>query len=121
MLDLPRRELLRGGHSCPIEPRAFDLLVYLIENRHRVLSRDSIACEFFNNFMLGNGALARTVMKIREATGDFDHANPLIKTVLRAGYRFVAPVELAALELPSLLPRRRNRSRRPTVSGSGWF
>jgi DNA-binding winged helix-turn-helix (wHTH) protein/tetratricopeptide (TPR) repeat protein len=94
VLDVPRRELLRAGKPSPLEPRGFDLLVYLIENRDRVLSHDSIAVEFFGDIMLGNGALARTVMKIRQATGDFDADHPLIKTVLRVGYRFVGEVEL---------------------------
>jgi hypothetical protein len=36
-LDTERRELCRGGMLCPIEPQIFDLLEYLIRNRHRVV------------------------------------------------------------------------------------
>ena len=41
-LDLARRELVRGREAVSIEPQVFDLLVYLIENRDRVVSRDDL-------------------------------------------------------------------------------
>ena len=42
VLDVGRRELLRGGAPVPLEPQVFDLLEYLIRNRDRVLTRDDL-------------------------------------------------------------------------------
>ncbi|HET9235125.1 MAG TPA: winged helix-turn-helix domain-containing protein, partial [Candidatus Eisenbacteria bacterium] len=41
-LDLDRRELKRGQEAVPMTPQAFDLLVHLIRNRSRVISRDHL-------------------------------------------------------------------------------
>ena len=42
VLDTDRRELKRGGELVPIEPQVFDLLVYLVRNRERVVSKDDL-------------------------------------------------------------------------------
>ncbi len=41
-LDTDRRELRRGAELIALEPQVFDLLVYLIENRERVVSKDDV-------------------------------------------------------------------------------
>ena len=41
-LDCSRRELRRGSESLSVEPQVFDLLAYLIQNRHRVVSKDDL-------------------------------------------------------------------------------
>ena len=42
VLDTDRRELRRGESSVPVQPQVFDLLVYLIENRDRVVTKDDL-------------------------------------------------------------------------------
>ena len=42
VLDLDRRELRRGAELVALEPQVFDLLVYLVQNRDRVVSRDDL-------------------------------------------------------------------------------
>ena len=42
MLDSDRRELRRGSEPIPVEPQVFDVLVYLLENRDRVVSKDDL-------------------------------------------------------------------------------
>ena len=41
-LDADRRELRRGGEPIAVEPQVFDLLIYLVENRDRVVSKDDL-------------------------------------------------------------------------------
>jgi DNA-binding winged helix-turn-helix (wHTH) protein len=41
-LDADRRELLRGPAAISVEPQVFDLLIYLVENRDRVVSKDDL-------------------------------------------------------------------------------
>jgi DNA-binding winged helix-turn-helix (wHTH) protein len=41
-LDTERRELLRGGAVIAVQPQVFDLLVYLVQNREHVVSKDDL-------------------------------------------------------------------------------
>ena len=42
VLDAGLRELKRGGEAIAVEPQVFDLLIYLVENRDRVVSKDDL-------------------------------------------------------------------------------
>ena len=42
MLDDDRRELRRGAEPIAVEPQVFDLLIYLVQNRDRVVSKDDL-------------------------------------------------------------------------------
>ena len=48
-LDTDRRELSRGSESIAVEPQVFDLLVYLVENRDRVVSKDDLIASVWCN------------------------------------------------------------------------
>ena len=41
-LDTDRRELRRGSMPIAVEPQVFDLLIYLVQNQHRVVSKDDL-------------------------------------------------------------------------------
>src|SRR5258705_13643206 len=94
--DMCSSDLVRDGGVQSIEPRAFDVLVYLIEQRHRTVTKGELLSNCWGDDPPGDGALARTIMKIRQATHDFDSEAPLIKTAHRVGYRFVGEVTLEA-------------------------
>lgn len=72
----------------PIEPRPLALLVYLIEQHHRVVSKQELREKLWPNRGVTDGALARAAMKLRKAIGDTD-ADTVIRSVPRVGYRFV--------------------------------
>jgi tetratricopeptide (TPR) repeat protein len=76
-----------------LEPRAFDVLVHLIQHRDRTVTKAELLSACWGANPPSDGALARTIMKVRQATHDFDGAAPLIMTVHRVGYRFVGEVE----------------------------
>src|SRR4029453_3052649 len=67
--------------------------VYLIQERHRVVSKGDILSHCWGDPWASDSALARSLMKVRQAIGDFDSKAPLIKTVHRVGYCFVARLE----------------------------
>ena len=96
-LDSDRRELTRGGEPVAIEPRTFDLLVYLVENRDRAIGKDELQDRVWGT-IVSDAAMTRAVMKLRKAVGDSNGGVAIIKTVPRFGYRFVAPVESGAGE-----------------------
>jgi len=76
----------------PIEHRAFDLLVYLIEHRDRAVSKEELQEAVWPRMILTESALTRCVMKARKAVGDDSQRQTIIRTVHGHGYRFVAPL-----------------------------
>ena len=51
-IDCDQRELRRGGDFIGVEPQVFDVLVYLIRNRHRVVSRDDLLASVWGGRMI---------------------------------------------------------------------
>jgi DNA-binding winged helix-turn-helix (wHTH) protein len=84
-----RRLLLRGTHEVPLIPRYFDLLVVLIERRHRAVSRRDILDAVWSDVVVSDGALSQAVRSIRRALGDDPREPRFVRTVSRHGYRFV--------------------------------
>ena len=94
-LDTDRRELRRGTNLISIEPQVFDVLVFLIRNRTRVVSRDDLIAEVWNGRIVSESALYSRITAARQAVGDTGEAQRLIRTVARKGLRFVADVSEA--------------------------
>jgi len=89
-LDTARRELRVGGRLSEIEPKAFDLLTYLMAERERVVSHNELMDVLWPDVIVTEAALARTVMKARKAVGDDARQQAVIWTLPKRGYRFVA-------------------------------
>jgi TolB-like protein len=94
-LDIDRRELARGGESIAIEPQVFDLLVYLIENRDRVVTKDNLIETIWNGRIVSQSALTSRINAVRKAVGDSGKDQGLIRTIARKGFRFVGDVRRA--------------------------
>jgi len=95
--NLESGELRTDGRAVDIEPLPRRLLLHLIRQRHRVVSRQELAEDVFGRPQVSSTALARAVLKIRQALGG-DEAASMVCTVPRVGYRFVAEVDAGALE-----------------------
>jgi DNA-binding winged helix-turn-helix (wHTH) protein len=91
-VDVQRRELRRGAELIPLEPKAFDLLVYLVEKRERVVSRDDLLASLWDGRIVSESALSTRINAVRVALGDSGEAQRLVKTFPRKGVRFVAEV-----------------------------
>jgi pimeloyl-ACP methyl ester carboxylesterase/DNA-binding winged helix-turn-helix (wHTH) protein len=92
-LDSDRRQLRRGADTVSIEPQVFDLLVYLIENGHRVVSRDDLIAAVWNGRIVSESTLSSRINAARQALGDSGAAQRLIKTIPRKGFRFVGELK----------------------------
>lgn len=95
--DSQARELRSDGTPVPIEPKVFDLLGYLIENRHRMATRDELVEKIWSGRHISDAALSSAVSSARKALGDDGRAQKYIRTMHGHGFRFVAE-ECAALE-----------------------
>jgi DNA-binding winged helix-turn-helix (wHTH) protein/tetratricopeptide (TPR) repeat protein len=100
-LDADRRELRRGGVLRTIEPQVFDLLLFLIENRDRVVSRDEIFRKVWRNRIVSDSVLSTRINAVRNAIGDSGAEQRLIRTLHGRGFRFVRALR-ESLELPPL-------------------
>jgi TolB-like protein/predicted ATPase len=92
-LDTDRRELRRGGALVALEPQVFDLLVYLVQNRDRVVSKDNLFQSVWGGRIVSESALTSRITAVRKAIGDNGRAQRLIRTMPRKGLRFIGSVE----------------------------
>ena len=95
-LDTDTRELRRGGRPIAVQPQVFDLLVYLVENRDRVVSKDDLLGALWGGRALADSTLATHVNAARRAIGDSGEEQNLIRTIARKGLRFVGEVQAVA-------------------------
>jgi TolB-like protein len=93
VLDAGRRELCRANEAVQIEPKAFDLLEYVVRNRDRVISRDELIASVWDGRIVSESALATCINASRSAVNDSGDQQRLIKTVPRKGIRFVGEVQ----------------------------
>ena len=89
-LDLARRELWRDERIVATAPKVFDLLVYLLQNRERVVSRDELIEAVWAGRIVSESTLASHINAVRNAVGDSGRQQRVIRTVARKGIRFVA-------------------------------
>ena len=88
-LDAERRDLSRSGKRVALERQVFDILLYLLENRHRVVTRDDVLREVWRGRVVSESTLSSRITAVRHAIGDSGARQRLIRTVTRGGYRFV--------------------------------
>lgn len=88
-LDTDRRELRRGEELVAVEPQVFDVLVFLIENRDRVVSKDDLIAAVWQGRIVSESTLTSRINAARKAIGDSGEQQSLIRTIARKGFRFV--------------------------------
>ena len=93
VLDTSRRELWRGEELLAVEPQVSDLLVFLISNRDRVVSKEDLINAVWSGRIVSDSTLASRINAVRRAIGDNGREQRLIRTGARRGFRFVAPIE----------------------------
>lgn len=115
-LDTDRRELFRGPVAVAIEPQVFDLLVYLVQNRDRVVSKDDLIAAIWGGRIVSESTLTSRINAVRKAVGDSGEAQRLIRTVARKGLRFVGTVEVGAeAASPGVAPPSESREPRAAL------
>jgi pimeloyl-ACP methyl ester carboxylesterase len=92
-LDPDRRELRRGTELVAVEPRVFDLLQFLIDNRERVVSKDDLIAAVWGGRIVSDSALTSRMNAARHAVADSGEQQRLIRTIARKGHRFVGEVK----------------------------
>jgi DNA-binding winged helix-turn-helix (wHTH) protein/TolB-like protein len=91
-LDKSDRLLRRGDEVVPLTPKAFEMLMVLIESRGHVLTKDEFMKRVWPDTIVEEANLSHNIYKLREALGEGREGQKYIETVPRRGYRFVAKV-----------------------------
>ena len=93
LLDTDRRELSREQVPVAVEPQVFDLVVHLMQNRDRVVSKDELIDKIWHGRSVSESTLTSRINAARKAIGDSGASQTLIRTIARKGFRFVGDVE----------------------------
>ena len=80
VLDVDRRELRRGDELIAVEPQVFDLLVFLVQNRDRVVSKDDLIKGVWDGRIVSESTLTSRITAVRKAIGDSGEEQRLIRT-----------------------------------------
>lgn len=94
LMDDERRELTVRGQAVPIGPQVFDLLLHLVLNRSRVVSRDELLQVVWAGRIVSDSTIASHINAVRRAIEDSGTEQRLLRTVARKGFRFVGDVDV---------------------------
>jgi TolB-like protein/DNA-binding winged helix-turn-helix (wHTH) protein len=92
-IDVSQQELRRLGEPVHIEPQVFDLIVHLVRNRDRIVSKDELIETIWNGRIISEAALSSRINGARRALGDTGADQALIRTLHKRGFRFVGDVQ----------------------------
>lgn len=91
-VDGSERLLLRDGEAVPLTPKAFEMLLALVESSGHVLTKEELMKRVWPDTIVEEANLSHIIYKLREALGESRDGEKFIETVPRRGYRFVAKV-----------------------------
>jgi Tol biopolymer transport system component/DNA-binding winged helix-turn-helix (wHTH) protein len=83
----------KGGATVPLEPKAFEVLLFLIHHRGRVVQKRELLDAVWRDTFVGENALTREIAQLRKALGEDARRARYIETVPTRGYRFIAEVQ----------------------------
>jgi DNA-binding winged helix-turn-helix (wHTH) protein len=92
-LDTQRYELRHDGTLCALERQGFNVLVYLVQHRDRVVAKDEILDQLWPHQSVSESTLTQRLRAVRRALGDNGREQRFIKTLHGRGYRFIATVQ----------------------------
>jgi DNA-binding winged helix-turn-helix (wHTH) protein/tetratricopeptide (TPR) repeat protein len=107
-VDLGRYELRRSGRGIRIEKKPMELLIFLLERREQMVSREEIVKRLWRSdlFIDTEKNVNNIVRKLRTALGDNADRPRFVETVVGKGYRFVGPVRVIDAKYPLSDPGR---------------
>src|SRR5215831_20967413 len=91
-LDEAEHLLLRDGEAVPLTPKAFDLLLALVERHGHLLEKDELLKTVWPDTFVEESNLSSNISQLRKALGDGENGQRYIETAPKRGYRFVAQV-----------------------------
>lgn len=103
-VDTQGFRLQKGDAPRQLTPRAFDVLLFLIEQRGRIVEKPELFNHIWKGAFVTDNALTRVIKEIRRAIGDDANAPRYIETVPKRGYRFIGEIRSAPMRLEPQTP-----------------
>ena len=94
VLDSRRHTLSRADSPVVLTPKAFDVLLFLVQNSNRLVTKEELLQAVWGDTFVEEGNVAQHVSQLRKALGDNAEDARLIATIARKGYRFDANVSV---------------------------
>src|SRR5215510_11036053 len=91
-IDVVKRRLLRDGEVIRLTPKAFDLLLVLVEASGRTVEKDELLDKVWPGTVVEENNLNQNITALRKSLGDSRQESQYISTIPGIGYRFVAEV-----------------------------
>jgi DNA-binding winged helix-turn-helix (wHTH) protein len=95
VLDPARRTLSRADSPVSLTPKAFDVLLFLVQNPNRLVTKEELLQAVWGDTVVEEGNLTQYISHLRKALGDDSEDIRLIVTIARKGYQFTARVTVA--------------------------
>src|SRR3984957_1586264 len=95
VLDPGRRTLFRADSPVSLTPKAFDVLLFLVQNPNRLVTKEELLQAVWGDTFVEEGNLKQYISHLRKALGDNSEDTRLIVTIARKGYQFTADVTVA--------------------------
>src|SRR5271154_2841870 len=103
-IDALARVLRREDEAVTLNRRAFDVLLYLVQNYGRILPQDELLKNVWPDTFVDENSLAQCISALRRALGEKPGDNSYIITLPGRGYQFVAPVTVVGAKSASIVP-----------------
>src|SRR5215471_15911637 len=104
VLDTQLHVLSRAEQPIKLRPKAFEVLVYLLEHHDRIVTKHELCEQVWPNQFISDATLGSTVRAVRQAIGDTGEAQQLIQTVHGYGYRCLVPITVCTAPRTAPVP-----------------
>jgi DNA-binding winged helix-turn-helix (wHTH) protein len=94
VLDPAKRALTRADASVVLTPKAFDVLLYLVQNPNRLVTKDELLQAIWGDTFVEDGSLTQYISHVRKALGDSSGDGGFIATIARESYQFTPQVRV---------------------------
>ena len=91
-IDRAKRVLLRRGEPVVVSPKCLELLVFLVDNRNRLVEKEEVLQGVWPDSFVDEQNVKQNVYVLRRILGDDQNGHTFIQTIPRRGYKFIAPV-----------------------------
>jgi adenylate cyclase len=119
VLDLDRGSLLLDGNEIALRPKTFAVLLHLVENSNRLVSKEELFRAVWPNVAVTDDALVQSIGELRRALGD--DGPRLIKTIPRRGYRLDSGVLVDSPDSHNIpAPKAQALTPRPLFAAPRW-
>lgn len=106
-LDTTLFQVRRAGEVLPVQPQVFDVLLYLLRHRDRVVSKEELLDRVWQDRVVSETTLSSRIKAVRKLVGDSGDAQRMIRTVRNRGFQFIGRVEVRLTDAHDLSAKRR--------------